>query len=266
MNAEMFFKQSARLSGLAGAAATVCAVLAAPLAHADMLTTIQHVKLSIVAVGTYQSNRNPRFQFRGTGFVVDKGTLVATNAHVIPTAVDTDKREILVVAVPGKGLEAEVRPVRVVATDRRYDLSILKHEGAPLPALTLGDSSGIVEGQRYLFTGFPIGAAIGLFPATHHCIISALTPIAIPLPDSSQLDARTVRQLSAGAYPIFQLDGTALPGNSGSPLYDPDTGQVVGIINMVFVKGSKEAALTNPSGITYAIPSQPLKDLLRTIQ
>jgi S1-C subfamily serine protease len=262
----MRIERATRLATWGSMAATVWTLLATPSAVADSLGTIQRVKPSILAVGTYQSARSPRFQFRGTGFIVENGTLVVTNAHVIPNVIEAEKREVLVVAVPGKGQEAEVRQVTVLATDRRYDLSILKLQGTPLPALKLGDSGSVVEGERYLFTGFPIGAAIGLFPATHHCIISALTPVAIPLPDSSQLDARTVRQLNAGAYSIFQLDGTAYPGNSGSPLYDPDTGEVVGIVNMVFVKGSKEAAITAPSGITYAIPVQPLKDLLRTVQ
>jgi serine protease Do len=61
---------------------------------------------------------------------------------------------------------------------------------------------------------------------------------------------------------VFQLDGTAFPGNSGSPLYDPADGEVVGVLNMVFVKSTKEAALAQPSGISYAIPSTFLIDLL----
>ncbi len=63
-----------------------------------------------------------------------------------------------------------------------------------------------------------------------------------------------IGQLQKPRYAVFQLDGTAYPGSSGSPLYDPETGLVYGVINMVFVKGTKEAALSNPSGITYAIP------------
>jgi S1-C subfamily serine protease len=61
---------------------------------------------------------------------------------------------------------------------------------------------------------------------------------------------------------VFQLDATAYPGNSGSPIYDPETGEVIGIVNMVLVKGTKEAALSSPTGITYAIPSRHLKALL----
>ena len=55
-------------------------------------------------------------------------------------------------------------------------------------------------------------------------------------------------------FEVYQLDATAYPGNSGSPLYDPSNGQVVGIVSSVFVKSSKEKALSDPSGITYAIP------------
>ncbi|MFI5445953.1 hypothetical protein [Polaromonas sp. UC242_47] len=62
---------------------------------------------------------------------------------------------------------------------------------------------------------------------------------------------------------MFQLDGTAYPGNSGGPLFDPDTGDVLGIVNMVLIKGSRESALTNPSGITYAIPSAFVLQLLQ---
>ena len=53
---------------------------------------------------------------------------------------------------------------------------------------------------------------------------------------------------------------------AGSPLYDPDSGEVIGVINMVFVKGTKEAALSQPSGITYAIPIQVLKELLAAVK
>ena len=49
-------------------------------------------------------------------------------------------------------------------------------------------------------------------------------------------------------------------------LYDPDTGEVLGVVNMVFVKGTKESALTQPSGITYAVPSSHLEQLLKKLR
>jgi S1-C subfamily serine protease len=63
-------------------------------------------------------------------------------------------------------------------------------------------------------------------------------------------------------YNVFQLDAIAYPGNSGSPLYDPGSGQVVGVINSVFVKESREAVLEKPSGITFAIPARWVQQLL----
>ena len=60
-----------------------------------------------------------------------------------------------------------------------------------------------------------------------------------------------------------ELDGTAYPGNSGSPLYDPDDGTVYGIINSVFVQGTRENAISRPSGITYAIPGRYILEMLR---
>ena len=63
--------------------------------------------------------------------------------------------------------------------------------------------------------------------------------------------------------PAEQLDATAYPGNSGSPLYDPASGTVLGIINMGLVKGTKESAITNPSGITYAVPAHFIHALLQ---
>ena len=49
---------------------------------------------------------------------------------------------------------------------------------------------------------------------------------------------------------VLQLDATAYPGNSGSPVYDQSTGQVLGVINSVLVKANKEAAIDKPSGIS----------------
>jgi len=111
-------------------------------------------------------------------------------------------------------------------------------------------------------TGFPLGSVLGPFAATHRAMISAITPIAIPQGNAAQLNPAVIHRLTRGSFPVFQLDGTALPGNSGSPIYDPASGDVLGIVNMVFVKGTKEAALKEPSGITYAVPASRLQALL----
>jgi len=231
-------------------------------AQADNVKTIEQIKPSIVAVGTFERLRNPEFRFLGTGFAVGDGSLVATNEHVVPATIDSERNEKLAVAVRLSGNAIQVRGARKVASEPSADVALLKIDGPPLSPLRIGNSDRVREGEIYLFTGFPIGTVLGLYPATNRAMISAITPIVIPAAHADQLNSRSIRRLASGAYPVFQLDGTAYPGNSGSPLYDMQSGEVIGIVNMVFVKGTKESALTNPSGISYAIPAENLKVLL----
>jgi S1-C subfamily serine protease len=230
---------------------------------ADAIDTIARVKGSVVAVGTYERTRAPPFQFRGTGFAVGDGSVIVTNAHVLPLILDDARGETLAIVVPAGSAPARVREVARLALDPGADLALVKLPGEPLPALRLRDSSLVREGQEILMTGYPIGAILGPIPATHRGLIAAITPIAIPQGRAGDLDAAVVRRLTSGSFPVFQLDATAYPGNSGSPIYDPATGDVLGIVNMVFVKGTKEAALSQPSGITYAVPAQHLEALLK---
>ncbi len=127
--------------------------------------------------------------------------------------------------------------------------------------MRLGDSNKVREGEPYAFTGYPIGMVLGLNPVTHRAIISAISPIAIPAHTSQRLNAKMIQRLT-DPYEVFQLDATAYPGNSGSPLYDPKSGEVVGIINKVFVQETKENLLERPSGISYAIPIKYALSLL----
>lgn len=225
--------------------------------------TLVKVKPSIVGVGTYLPTRAPQSSLQGTGFVVADGYHVITNAHVAKVELAVEKYEKLVIFV-GKGKRARFREARILALDEAHDLALLRISGARLPALDIADSEQVKEGQRYAFTGFPLGGILGLYPATHQGIISSITPIAAPMGDSRQLTAGLIKRLKDG-YEIFQLDATAYPGNSGSPLYNEKTGQVVGVINSVFVKGTKEAAIENPSGITYAIPARYVRRLINKI-
>src|SRR6202521_3477341 len=197
----------------------------------NTLNTIERVKGSVVAVGTYERTRAPAFQFRATGFAVGDGSLIATNAHALPGVLDSERRETLAVLVPVAGREPQRREARELAVDIGTDLAVLKIDGPPLPALKLGGLEGVREGQSVLFTGFPIGGVLGLFAATHRGMVAAITPIAIPPPVAAQLDPRVARRLTTGSFPVLQLDATAYPGNSGSPVYDPDSGDVLGIMN-----------------------------------
>ena len=233
-----------------------------PLWGSELVKTIEQVKPSIVGIGTVQITRSPPVNFLGTGFVLDDGLHVVTNAHVVPEVLDIANKESYVV-ITGKGKQPELRVATIVAIDKDHDLVLLKISGVALPTMKLGDAEKVREGQDLIFTGFPIGMVLGFYPVTHRAMVSSITPIILPAHNSRQLNAKMIGQLQKSAYAVFQLDGTAYPGSSGSPLYDPETGLVYGVINMVFVKGKKEAALSNPSGITYAIPGNYIRELLQ---
>ena len=223
---------------------------------------VQRVKPSIVAVGTFDKTRSPAFSMRGTGFALGNGNLIATNAHVIPESLSASGNEILVIRIPSGTGDAQQRMARVVGSDQSHDLALLRIEGPPLPAIPV--HAGVVrEGQDVVFMGFPIGTVLGLSPVTHRGIISAITPVALPSASAQQLNEKVIKRLKSGTFDVYQLDGTAYPGNSGGPLLDAESGEVIGVINMVFVKGTKEAALTHPSGISFAIPALYLQELMR---
>jgi S1-C subfamily serine protease len=231
----------------------------------DLPQTIEKIKPAVVGIGSYQKTRSPAAAFFGTGFVVGDGLSVITNAHVVKNLIVDDNSETgeQLGVIVGRGEATEFRRAKVVALDAEHDLAHLQIGGAPLPALQLGDSSRVAEGQAVAFTGFPLGMVLGLHHATHRAIVASLTPIVMPAMNSARLDVKMIAQLRRAPFVIFQLDGTAYPGNSGSPVYDPDTGAVIGVINMVFVKGMKEAAISQPSGITYAIPARYVHELLQ---
>lgn len=230
---------------------------------AGLPETLALVKPGVVAVGTVQKTRRPPNKFLGTGFVVGNGRYVVTNAHVIPDVLAVEEMEQLAIFA-GRGRRPDMRKAEQVGMDLVHDLALLKIEGEPLPFLRLGDSGRVREGQSIAFSGFPMGTVLGLFPVTHRGIISAITPIVLPSQSSRQLTPKLIKRLRA-PFDIFQLDATAYPGNSGSPVYDQKTGKVLGVLNMVFVKESKETVLEKPSGISYAIPVKYVRLLMESV-
>ncbi len=244
----------------------VMALVLSPALLADSLPdVIDKVRVSIVGVGTAYPPRQPNIKgppssLTATGFLVGNGMQVVTNAHVIPAKLDVDNNQTLAV-FSGRGKSVRVHPARVAKIDKEHDLALLDIQGPPLPALALGDSEGVREGQEVAFTGFPIGAILGLYPVTHRGIVSVITPIARPADTSRTLTATQLERMRNPFY-AFQLDATAYPGNSGSPVYEIDTGRVVGVLNSVFVKESRESILQKPSGISYAIPVSYVHALL----
>lgn len=246
------------------ACAALLATLACPAVQAGLPEVVASAKPAVLPVGLFNALTSPRFTFRGTGFAVADGRVLATNAHVVPE--DGAELERLAIQITGNRRPSpeaplEVRRLTVITVDRSHDLALLRIEGEPLPTLALADAPAR-EGQSVAFMGFPIGGVLGFAPVVHRATVSSIAPIVLPPPNAARLDAAQVARLRAGPFDILQLDGTAYPGNSGGPLIDPDTGAVLGVINMVLVKSNRENLLSQPSGITYAIPVQHLRDLL----
>ena len=134
----------------------------------------------------------------GSGFVVSSDGLIATNLHVIGEA-----RPIQVRTNDGKRYDV----TSVEATDRVLDLALVRVNARDLPALPLGDSDKLRQGQRVVALGNPLGL--------EHSVVSGVVS------GSREIDGRPMIQL---AIPIE-------PGNSGGPLLD-DQGQVHGLLTM----------------------------------
>lgn len=248
----------------------VLGVVFLPLkSYADFPDVVAKVRSSVVGIGTVfpsaklRDKSSPPMTFRGTGFAVGNGTRIVTNYHVIEKPIDAEKGEVLSVFT-GRGSDSRVFPAKVIASDQAHDLAVLEFIGPALPVLSLAESRFLREGEEVAFTGFPIGLVLGLYPVTHKGIVSVITPIVMPALSSKTLTAAQIKR-ARERFNVYQLDATGYPGNSGSPVYDVKTGAVVAVINSVFVKASKEAMLSNPSDISYAIPVKHVHQLLADI-
>jgi S1-C subfamily serine protease len=236
----------------------------ASLAQARLVELVAASKPAVVAVGIYNATASPRFTMRGTGFVVGDGRQVVTNAHVIGDTANLPFGTQLRVRIVAGLVGQPERVATLVRSDVAHDLALLRIEGDPLPALALGAAETVPEGTAVAFIGFPIGGTLGMSLVTHRGIISSVPRIVMPPASARLLTERAVAQIRDGAFLIYQLDATAYPGNSGGPLFDVDSGRVIGVLNSVLTKGLRETALSNPSGISYAIPVQHVLELLKT--
>lgn len=248
-------------------ASCFCSLIYVAPASAALPDVVAAIKPSIVAVGSYQRTRSPAFLFFGTGFVVGDGTLIATNAHVRARTLNTEQFETLVVQIPdADGRGYTTREASRVSVDEQHDLALLKlRGGAPLPALRLATTVAR-EGQPIALMGFPLGNTLGLYPAVQGGLLSAIAPVSIPAARAGGLDAATIRQIASGNFQLYVLDAVARPGNSGSPVVNVDTGEVIGVVSAGQVRQAHEPGLGEPTGITYAIPVEHLQRLLRDLK
>ncbi len=239
--------------------------LALPGWAAGLPELIAAAKAAVCAVGTFNMLDSPRFGFRGSGFFIGDGSLVATCWHVLPDLTAANRSPGLTsIAVqttrPDGSLEQ--RDAELLGSSRAHDLALLRVKGQPGPALSLAAAGTAREGMDVALIGYPIGGVLGFKAVTHRGIVASIVASALPTAGARQLDEKAVMRLREGSFELLQLDATAYPGNSGGPLLDVASGQVIGIVNMGLVKGGRESALSQPTGITYAVPVRYLHALM----
>ena len=151
----------------------------------------------------------------GSGFIISNDGYVLTNAHVVEGA-----DEVIVTMTDRREFKA-----KVLGSDKRSDVAVLKVDGAKLPYLTVGDSNKIRVGEWVI----AIGSPFNLENTVTAGIISA-------------------KSRDTGEYlPLIQSDVAVNPGNSGGPLINM-RGEVIGI-------NSQIATLSGAyNGISFAVP------------
>jgi hypothetical protein len=160
----------------------------------------------------------------GSGFIFHPDGYILTNNHVV-----SDSTEQVVVLSNGNRV-----PAKLVATDPKIDLALLKIPGSNFPTLPIGDSRKISVMDTVLAMGFPMYSTIGY--------------------DVSAYDGKINAIRQSEHAPLFQIDANINPGNSGGPLLN-DRGEVIGIV--VSKINAMQLAKTMgaiPERINFAIP------------
>jgi serine protease Do len=179
----------------------------------------------------------------GSGVVVDPDGWIVTNAHVVEGARSVD---VDLLRPRGPGAEGSILPpgsrrlaARVVGSDRETDIAVLQVDEKGLPALPLGDSDALRQGQLVLAFGSPLG----LENSASFGVVSSVA-----------------RQLEAEAPMIYvQTDASINPGNSGGPLVDVQ-GRMVGLNTLIASQsGGNE-------GIGFAAPSNIVRSVFEQIR
>lgn len=166
---------------------------------------------------------------RGSGFVLSGDGYIITNHHVVDGA-----DEILVKLNDRREFTA-----KLIGSDKRSDVALLKIEAMNLPTLKIGDSGTIEVGEWVL----AIGSPFGFESSATSGIVSA-----------------TGRNLPTDTYvPFIQTDVAINPGNSGGPLFNLD-GEVVGVNSQIYSRSG------GFMGVSFAIPINIVMDVVSQLK
>ena len=228
---------------------------------ADFPDVVARVRKAVGAVGTYNPAARPPMEFHATGFFIDPRGFFITADHALTPVAQAKRLTDLRVFLPADA-DRRGRAATIIARESRFDLAVLKVEGAGFDVLKLADSTKAREGQGIALCGYPFGFLFGLNPSTSAGIISNIGPIALPAVNASRLDPQTLDGLRH-PFDVLQLDANAYPGHSGGPVFDMRTGEVLGVVNSGHIQKTREKAIS--SGFTYAIPIHLVKRVVDEI-
>jgi serine protease Do len=163
---------------------------------------------------------------QGSGFIYSADGYVLTNAHVVANAEEvtvtlTDKREF---------------KAKVIGSDQRTDIAVLKLDVTGLPKVNLGDSDKVRVGEWVMAIGSPFGFENTVTAG----IVSAKT------------------RETGEFVPFIQTDAAVNPGNSGGPLFN-NKGEVIGINAQIYSDGGGYI------GISFAIPINTASEIANQI-
>jgi serine protease Do len=167
--------------------------------------------------GQRQNAPRPMVRGQGSGFIIGADGTILTNAHVVRGAKEvtvklTDRREYV---------------AKVLGSDPKTDIAVLKIQAKDLPVVTLGKVSDLRVGEWVLAIGSPFGfentVTAGVVSAKNRS-----------LPDDSSVS-------------FIQTDVAVNPGNSGGPLFNT-RGEVVGINSQIYSRTG------GYQGVSFAIP------------
>src|SRR5579885_2825765 len=158
----------------------------------------------------------------GSGFIINSDGYILTNNHVVEGA---DEIQVM---VDGK----QKYDGKIIGTDPKTDVAVIKINGTNLPSVPLGDSDKMRVGDWVMAVGNPFGL--------DHTVTAGI------------ISAKG-RVIGAGPYDDFiQTDASINPGNSGGPLFNLQ-GEVIGV---------NTAIVSSGQGIGFAIPINMAKDLV----
>jgi serine protease Do len=168
-------------------------------------------------------------QGQGSGFIVSPDGVILTNAHVVDEA-----RKVTVKLTDHREFEA-----RVIGSDARSDVAVLKIDARNLPVVHLGNPGTLEVGEWVVAIGSPFGFENSVTAG----IVSAKGR---NLPDDTYV-------------PFIQTDVAVNPGNSGGPLFNL-RGEVVGVNSQIYTRSG------GYQGVSFAIPIDVAMNVGRQLQ